>query len=59
MNEIKIHDIKGIVEVPDFSIYFYYGLIACGVILVFILIYFIYSYIVNKKPNIRKEYLKV
>jgi len=54
-----MNDIKGLVEVPDNSIYLYYGLILFGVILVFILLYFIYKFIVNKKSDVRKEYLKV
>ncbi len=59
MNELKIHDIKDIVEVPDISIYLFYGLIVFGAILVVIFIYFVYRYFKNKKPNIRKEYLAI
>jgi len=59
MNELKIHDIKDIVEVPDISIYLFYGLIIFGAILVVIFIYFVYRYFKNKKPNIRKEYLAI
>jgi len=57
MNEtLKIHDIKGLVEVPDYSIYIYYGLIAGAIFLVCLILYLIYSYFRNKKQNIRKVY---
>ncbi len=59
MNEIKIHDIKDIVEVPDFSFYIYYGLISLAIILILIAFYFIYKFFKNKKVNIRKEYYKI
>ena len=59
MNDIKLHDIKDLVEVPDYSIYLYYGLIIFAIILVCSLIYLGYMY--YKKRNIktiRKEYIK-
>ncbi len=59
MNELKIHDIKELVEVPDISFYIYYGLISLGVIICCIFIYFAYKFIINKKTNIRKEYLSI
>ena len=58
MNEtIKIHDIKGLIEVPDYSIYIYYGLIIGAILLLCLIGYLIYKFYQNKKQNIRKEYL--
>ncbi len=59
MNEIKIHDIKDIVEVPDVTFYIYYGLIILAFIALCLVIYFIYKFIKNRKINIRKEYFKI
>ncbi len=59
MNELKIHDIKSIVEVPDFTFYIYYGLISLAIILVCIALYFIYRFFKNRKVNVRKEYFKI
>jgi len=59
MNEIKIHDIKGLVEVPDYSFYIFYGLIICAFILLILVGYFIYKFIKNKKQDMRKEYYQV
>ena len=59
MNDIKIHDIKALVEVPDYSMYIYYGLIILSSIILCIVIYFIYKFIKNKKVNVRKEYFDI
>ena len=54
--ELKIHDIKDIVEIPDYSIFLFSFLIF--LILVFLLVVIIYTikYFKNKKTNMRKEY---
>ena len=58
MNEIKIHDIKPLVEVPDYSFYFFYGLILVACVIFTLLAYYLYKYLKNKKQNVRKEYYK-
>ena len=58
MNEIKIHDIKPLVEIPDYSFFILSGLILLGIIIVSLVIFFIYKYLKNKKQNIRREYFK-
>ncbi len=58
MGEIKIHDIKPLVEVPDISFYIFYGLIVLGIIVFCIGIFLFYKYLKNKRLNIKKIYLK-
>ena len=59
MNEntdLKINDIKDIVEIPDYSIFLFYFLIIILLILLLISIIYIIKYFKNKKVNLRKEY---
>ena len=49
---IKIHDIKPIVEIPDFSIYIYYGLHFLGFVLICLVIYWMYKIF---KPKIKTQ----
>ena len=56
---IKIHDIKPIVEIPDNSIYLYYGLILLGVIFVLGIVYLIYTLLKYKKESNQKKYFKI
>ncbi len=58
MNNLKIHDIKTLVEVPDNSFYFFILLILVLVLLVILIIYFIYKKIKNKKINMQKIYIQ-
>jgi len=58
MNELKLNDIKDLVQIPDYSIYFYYGLIIFVISIFVVVIYIIYNYWKNKKQNIRKIYFK-
>lgn len=58
MNEIKLHDIKGLVEVSDSSLYIFYGLILFGLIVVCIIGYLIYKFFKYKRQNIRQDYFK-
>lgn len=58
MNELKLNDIKDLVQIPDYSIYFYYGLIILVIASFIAIIYIIYNYWKNKKQNIRKIYFK-
>jgi len=59
MNEIKIHDIKNLVEIPDISLYLYMLLWILGIAFIFILIFMIYKFFQNKYNNDRKKYYKV
>ncbi len=59
MENIKIHDIKSLVEIPDFSIYIYILLISVAIFLVLLLLFLIYKIIKNRKKDFRKEYFKI
>lgn len=56
MNEIKIHDIKPLVEISDYSFYFLIFIIMA--VLVFI-IYPLYEFFKHRKKDIRKEYISI
>lgn len=56
---LEIHDIKPIVEIPDISIYIYYGLIIFAIFFVSAVSYLLYKYFRNKKPNQQKEYFNI
>jgi hypothetical protein len=58
-NELKIHDIKDIFEIPDYSIFMFYSLIFLGLLVLLLIILFIIRYFKNKKPNKRKEYFQI
>jgi len=58
-NQLQINDIKTIVEIPDYSIYLYYGLLLLGLTMVVALIYFIYNYFKSKKTSREKEYFNI
>ena len=55
----KINDIKDIVEIPDNSIFIYYGLILIGLLLCLIIIIYIFKYFKNKKVNQREIYFNI
>lgn len=59
MNEIKIHDIKNLVEIPDISLYIYMFLWILGIAFIFILIFLIYKFFYNRNKNERKKYYKI
>ena len=59
MNELKIHDIKDIIQIPDISFYIFLGLSMLAILVLLILIFIIYKYFKNKKKNKRKEYYKI
>lgn len=59
MEEIKIHDIKELVEIPDFSFFIYSLLWILGVLAFCIVIFLIYKYFYNKNRCQRKEYFKI
>jgi len=59
MNDIKIHDIKPLVSVPDFSLYLAIGLLVIGILVVAILVYLIYKSLKNKKADNYKKYYQI
>ncbi len=59
MNEIKIHDIKGLVDIPDISIYIYMALWIVGCAMIFLLIFLLYRFFKSRGKNKRREYYKI
>lgn len=59
MNEIKIHDIKGLVEIPDITIYIYMALWILGIAFIFAIILLVFKHFYNKKRNERKKYYTI
>jgi len=56
---IKIHDIKPILEIPDISIYLYYGLIVFSALLILLIAYFLYKFFKPKAESNEKKYYNV
>ena len=56
MNELKIHDIKGLVEVPDYSLYLLIALVFLGITLFVVLLYILYRFYKKKKQSQRKQW---
>lgn len=59
MNELKIHDIKGLVEIPDYSIYLFIAIVIITIFLFLSLIYLIYKYFKNRNLNERAKYIQM
>lgn len=59
MNEIKIHDIKPLAQINDFSLYIYMLLWILGILLLFIIVFLIYKFFKNRSNNKRKAYYKI
>ena len=59
IENIKIHDIKSLVDIPDFSIYIFILLIVISSLLVLSLIFLIYKMLKNRKKDTRKKYYKL
>lgn len=58
--EIPLHDIKGLVEIQEYSVYYFSALVLVGLIVLLGLLYLLYKYLQNKKKfNIRKEHQKL
>ena len=58
--DIPIHDIKPLIEIQEYSFYYFLALVGFGIIVLLLLAYFLYSYVKNKnKYNIRKEHLQL
>ena len=58
MNEIKLKDIKELVDIPDYSIYLYMLLWILGSLVFFILLFILIRLIINRGKNRRKLYYK-
>ncbi|XOB62936.1 hypothetical protein ACMC56_03820 [Campylobacterota bacterium DY0563] len=59
MDEIKINDIKELVDIPDYSLYIYMFLWIIGSLVVFILIFILIRYFLTRKKNKKKEYYTI
>lgn len=59
MNELKIHDIKNLVEIPDISFYIFLILCILAGLIILALLFFIYKFFKNRKNNRRKEYFQI
>jgi hypothetical protein len=58
--EIPLHDIKPLVEIEDYSLYYLLGLSVVVGIVLLALLYLVYRYIQQKnRYNIRKEHYKI
>ncbi|MCF6331388.1 MAG: hypothetical protein L3I99_07585 [Sulfurimonas sp.] len=58
--EIKLHDIKTIVDVQEYSLYYFLGISLIALMLVCVIIFFSYRWFKNKNSyNQRKEYFKL
>ncbi len=58
--DIPLHDIKTIVEVPEYSLYYLIGITIVSIVVLATLAYLIYKYIQKRNAyNQRKEYYKL
>lgn len=57
--EIKLHDIKQLVEIPDFSFYLYLFLLSVVILIIVLLIYLVYKLFKNRKKDERKTYYEI
>jgi len=53
---IQIHDIKPIVKIPDFSIYFYYGIIVLFIIALCLILFFLFKFFKPKQKSQEYQY---
>jgi len=58
MNNLKIHDIKPLIEVNDYSLYLFISLIIIGLTVFSYLLYFLYQKFTNKKQNRQKFHIQ-
>lgn len=56
---LKIHDIKSLEQIPDYSIYIYYLLIVVAIFASLVLVYFVYKFFTKDKNSIEKQYYKI
>lgn len=58
--DILLHDIKPIVEVQEYSLYYFLGTLSLALIVLLIVGYFIYIWLKKRNAfNIRKEHFKI
>ncbi|MDF1882924.1 hypothetical protein JHD49_03125 [Sulfurimonas sp. SAG-AH-194-C21] len=58
--DIPLHDIKPLIEIQEYSFYYFVSLVIAATIIVSVIIYLLYKYIKNKNSfNIRAEHLKL
>ena len=58
MEELKLRDIKPLMEVDDYSIYFVWGATLVAIILLIVLAYYLYRFFKHQKEvNLRKIYI--
>ncbi len=58
--EIPLHDIKGLVEIQDYSPYYLGAIIVFGSLIFLGLLYLLYKFLHNRKKfNLRKEHQKL
>ncbi len=58
--DIPLHDIKPLVEIPDYSIYYLSTLIVVAIVIIAVLIFFVWRYWSQKNRfTTRKEHLKL
>ena len=58
--EILIHDIKPLIEIQEYSLYYFLALLVFGVFVVAVILYFLIKYLKSRnKFNIRKEHYKL
>lgn len=58
--DIPLHDIKPIVEVEEYSLYFFLGAVFVAVVFVCLIVYFIYRWMKKRNTfNIRKEHFRL
>ena len=57
--ELQLHDIKGLVEIPDDSVYYFGGTLLLVVIVLAIAAYLLYRFLTKaKKEDMQKSYLQ-
>ena len=58
--EIPIHDIKPLLEIEEYSLYYFLGVVFLGLVVIAVIIYFLVKYIKARNAfNIRKEHFKL
>jgi flagellar biosynthesis/type III secretory pathway M-ring protein FliF/YscJ len=60
MQDIELHDIKTIVEIDEYSLYYLLGSVFIAVLVVLALLYLLIRYIKNRNAyNVRREHYKL
>ena len=56
---IQIHDIKPIVKIPDFSIYFYYGIILLAIVVGCLILFYLYKFFKPTQKSQESQYYEL